>query len=83
MPKVPGPASVVGGRTGLVAVGTPTSAGAYRAWTWDGSGEWEPSRVDAEAGSGTPAVVDVAARGDGWFVLTRRGGDFHAWIVEP
>ena len=83
VPKVPGPASVVGGRMGLVAVGAPTNAGAYRAWTWDGSGNWEPWRVDAEAGSGTPAVVGVAPLDDGWFVLTRRGADLHAWIVEP
>jgi hypothetical protein len=83
VPRVPGVASIVGGASGLVAVGTPTSAGAYRAWTWDGTGDWQPSRIDAEGGSGTPAVVDVAQQGEGWFVLTQRGGDLHGWIVEP
>ena len=83
VPRVPDPASIVGGNEGLVAVGAPTTAGALRAWTWDGSGEWAPWRVDAEAGSGTSAVVGVAPLDDGWFVLTRRGGGLEGWFVQP
>jgi hypothetical protein len=83
MPRVPAPASVVGGKAGLLALGSPTSAGAYRAWTWDGSGEWDPSRIEAEAGTGAPAVIDAAPYGDGWFLMTHRGGKLHGWFVEP
>jgi hypothetical protein len=55
----------------------------HRAWTWDGNGAWEPSRIDAEPGSGDPVVVGVAPHGDGWFVLTRRGAQLHGWMVGP
>jgi len=83
VPKVPDPASIVGGRTDLVAVGNPSSAKVYRAWTWDGTGAWVAETADAESGSGDPAVVAIAAHDAGWFVLTRRGNALHAWSVEP
>ncbi len=83
VPRVPTPASIVGGTSGLGAFGSPTSADAYRAWTWDGSGDWVAERSDAESGSGAPTVVGVAAHDDGWFVLTRRGSALHGWHVAP
>jgi hypothetical protein len=83
VPKVPVPASIVGGTTGLGAFGSPSSADMYRAWTWDGDGDWVAKRTDAEAGSGTPVVVAVAAHDDGWFVLTRRGSALHGWLLAP
>lgn len=83
MPKVPAVESVMGGQPGLAAIGSPSSAGVYRAWTWDGSGDWIPARVDAEAGSGDPEVVAVAPHERGWFVVTRRGDKLHGWRVGP
>ncbi|MCY7418978.1 MAG: hypothetical protein LH650_10870 [Chloroflexi bacterium] len=83
VPKVPDPASIVGGRQDLVAVGSPSSANVYRAWTWDGTGAWAAETADAETGSGDPTVVAVAAHDTGWFVMTRRGSALHAWSVEP
>jgi hypothetical protein len=79
---VPAPGSVVGGQADLVAMGSPTSS-AYRAWTWDGSGDWVSAKQAAETGSAAPTVVAVAPHGSGWFVLTKRGSALHGWIVEP
>ena len=83
VPKVPDPASIVGGRTDLLAVGSPSSAGTYRAWTWDGTGAWAAENAGAESGNADPTVVAVAGYDSGWFVLTRRGNALHAWSVEP
>ncbi len=83
VPKVPTPALIVGGGVGLGAFGSPTATDAYRAWTWDGSGDWVAQRSDAEAGSDPPTVVGVAAHDAGWFVLTRRGSVLHGWLVAP
>jgi hypothetical protein len=83
VPKVPTAASIVGGLSGLAAIGSPTSADVYRAWTWDGSGDWLAERTDAEAGATAPEVVGVAAHEVGWFVLTRRGAALHGWFLAP
>ncbi len=83
VPSVPAPDRILGGASDLVAVGAPTSAGAYRAWTWAGSGDWVAARTDVEAGTGDPKVIAAAALPDAWFVLTQRGGRLHAWRVSP
>ena len=83
VPSVPDPMSVVGGQADLAALGSPTGAEMYRAWTWDGSGDWLSVRQAAETGSAAPTVVATAPHGNGWFVLTRRGSALHGWILEP
>ena len=84
MPTVPDPTSVVGGRAGLAAMGSPSGAGVYRASTWDGSAAaWTSWRQAAETGSATPSVVAITPHGTGWFVLTRRGSALHGWLLEP
>lgn len=83
VPRVPDGTSIMGGAHGLVALGAPTGGDAYRAWTWDGTGDWVTQRVDAEPGSGPPTIVAAAPEGGGWFVLTRRDGALHGWSVTP
>ena len=83
VPTVPAPAFVVGGQEDLAAIGSPSGGDTYRAWTWDGAGDWVSDRHPAEAGSGAPTVVGVAPHGSGWYVLTRRGGAFHGWLLQP
>lgn len=77
------PGAIVGGDRALVAMGTPTGGDTYRAWTSDTEGAWDLQRTDAERGTATPTVVASAPYEDGWFVLTRRGGNLHGWIVRP
>ena len=83
VPKVPDPGAVVGGQAALAAVGSPTGGDTYRAWTWDGTGDWASDRQAVETGSGSPTVVSVAPHGSGWYVLTRRGGALHGWLLQP